>query len=101
MQHVTAHLIYLATALHTSNIKYEPCALLLEGETERPQDLIDFFSTAIMYYMRLPTYEWLAKSGITPSNTTTYTLSDMQAALTDGHGPSEQSQPSVRQMTSE
>jgi hypothetical protein len=55
-----------------------------------------------MYYMRLPTYDWLAKSGITPSNTTTYTLSDMQAALTDGHGPSQQSQPSVRQiLTSE
>jgi ribonuclease T2 len=55
-----------------------------------------------MYYMRLPTYEWLAKSGITPSNTTTYTLSDMQAALTDGNGPSEQSQSSVHQtLTSE
>src|SRR5436305_7712708 len=34
-----------------------------------------------MYYMRLPTYDWLAKKGITPSNTTTYTLSDMQNAL--------------------
>jgi len=55
-----------------------------------------------MYYMRLPTYDWLAKRGITPSNTTTYTLSDMQAALTAGHGSPEQSQPSVRQiLTSE
>jgi ribonuclease T2 len=50
------------------------------------QDVIDFFQTAIMYYMRLPTYVWLAKKGITPSNSTTYTLSNMQAALTDAYG---------------
>jgi ribonuclease T2 len=41
-----------------------------------------------MYYMRLPTYEWLAGQGITPSNTTTYTLSDMQDALTAEYGRS-------------
>jgi ribonuclease T2 len=50
------------------------------------EDVIDFFQTAIMYYMRLPTHVWLANKGITPSNTTTYALSDMQAALTAGFG---------------
>lgn len=40
----------------------------------------------IMYYMRFPTYKWLANRSITPSNTTTYSLTDMQAALTAAHG---------------
>ena len=50
------------------------------------EDLIDFYQTAIMYYMRFPTYTWLAAAGITPSNSTTYTLSDMQGALTKASG---------------
>jgi len=50
------------------------------------EDVVDFFQTAILYYQRLPTYGWLAAAGIFPSNTTTYTLSDMQAALTSGFG---------------
>lgn len=57
------------------------------------QDVIDFFQTAIMYYMRLPTYTWLANKNIVPSNTTSYTLSDMQAALTGAFGKSESSGP--------
>jgi ribonuclease T2 len=49
-------------------------------------DVIDFFETAVQYYKNLPTYGWLSAGGIRPSNTTTYTLSDMQAALTKGFG---------------
>jgi ribonuclease T2 len=50
------------------------------------QEVIEFYETAIMYYKRNPTYDWLAKAGITPSNSTTYTLSDMQDALTEEYG---------------
>ena len=39
-----------------------------------------------MYYKGLPSYEWLATAGIVPSNSTKYTLSDMQAALTTAYG---------------
>ena len=50
------------------------------------QEVIEFYETAIMYYKRNPTYDWLAKAGITPSNTTKYTLSNMQDALTKEYG---------------
>lgn len=39
-----------------------------------------------MYYRRLPTWGFLANAGITPSNTTTYSLSAMQSALVKGYG---------------
>ena len=48
--------------------------------------MIEFYETAITYYRRLPTYDWLAEAGITPSNSTTYTLSDMQNALSSKWG---------------
>lgn len=50
------------------------------------EDVIQFFETAIMYYKRLPTFDWLAESGIVPSNSTTYTLSHIQNALTWKYG---------------
>ena len=50
------------------------------------EDVIDFFQTAILFYERLPTWTWLEAAGITPSNTTTYSLSDVQAALTKPFG---------------
>ena len=43
--------------------------------------MIDFFDTAISYYLNLPTWDWLEEAGITPSNSTTYTLADVQGAL--------------------
>lgn len=49
-------------------------------------DVIDFWETAISYYERLPTAEWLAEAGIVPSNTTSYTLSEIQSALTKKWG---------------
>ena len=49
-------------------------------------DLFEFFETTIAYYKTLPTWTWLASADIRPSNTTTYTLSDIQAALTEGFG---------------
>lgn len=50
------------------------------------EDVLDFFETAVMYYKRFPTYDWLAEAGITPSNSTTYTLADLQNALASKHG---------------
>lgn len=50
------------------------------------EDVVDFFQTAIAYYRTVPTHKWLAAAGIVPSNTTTYTLSDIQTALTDAFG---------------
>lgn len=38
------------------------------------------------YYKRLPTYDWLADAGITPSNTTNYTLTDLTWALSKRYG---------------
>ncbi|KAI9744780.1 MAG: hypothetical protein M1818_001705 [Claussenomyces sp. TS43310] len=55
-------------------------------EYRKHEDVVDFFETAIMYYEQLPTWKWLAAKKIHPSNTTTYTLSDIQAALTAGFG---------------
>jgi ribonuclease T2 len=49
-------------------------------------EIVDFYQTAILYYSRLPTWGWLSAANIRPSNTTSYTLSDMQNALVKGYG---------------
>ena len=48
---------------------------------EQHEEVIDFFETAITYFRQLPTYDWLADAGIVPSNTTSYSLHDIQNAL--------------------
>lgn len=61
-----------------------------ESTTPPHADVLDFYQTVIAYYLRHPTYDWLALSGIRPSNTTTYTLSHIQDALrlmTGGNTP--------------
>jgi ribonuclease T2 len=50
------------------------------------QEVVEFYETAIKYFIRLPTWRWLAQAGIRPSNTTGYSLSDIQTALTKGYG---------------
>ncbi|GME41503.1 Ribonuclease T2 [Neofusicoccum parvum] len=50
------------------------------------EDVVDFLETAVLFDRRLPTFTWLADAGITPSNSTTYTLADIQDALTDAYG---------------
>ncbi|KAH6666907.1 ribonuclease T2-like protein [Halenospora varia] len=49
-------------------------------------EVVDFFETAISYYQNLPTYGWLSAADIRPSNSTSYTLGDMQTALNKGFG---------------
>ena len=39
-----------------------------------------------MYNSRLNTYQWLADNDIVPSNSTTYTLSDFEQALSSEYG---------------
>ncbi|KAM0723883.1 hypothetical protein Q7P37_000873 [Cladosporium fusiforme] len=50
------------------------------------EEVIEFFETTILYNSRLPTFDWLAEHDITPSNTTTYTLRDIEAALSTEYG---------------
>jgi ribonuclease T2 len=50
------------------------------------EEVIDFFETAVMYYQTLPTHRWLSAASIRPCNTTRYSLTDAQAALTVGFG---------------
>lgn len=53
---------------------------------EEHDEIVDFFDTAVKYFLREPTYEWLEKAGITPSNDTAYSLSDIQDALAKNYG---------------
>ncbi|CAJ2505687.1 Uu.00g130810.m01.CDS01 [Anthostomella pinea] len=48
-----------------------------------------FFNLTVSLFKSLPTYEWLAAAGITPSSTKTYTLAAIQAALSKNHGGEE------------
>ncbi|KAK4897430.1 hypothetical protein LTR27_004950 [Elasticomyces elasticus] len=55
-------------------------------EYREHEDVVDFFETVIKYFMRLPTWGWLGASGIYPSNSTTYSLNDMESALSQQYG---------------
>ncbi|KAG5927933.1 hypothetical protein E4U42_001525 [Claviceps africana] len=50
------------------------------------RDLFDFFETVLRWHKTLPTFAWLLGAGIRPSNTTSYTYADIQAALTEALG---------------
>ena len=50
------------------------------------EDLWDYFETTIAYYRTLPSWGWLSAASIHPSNTTAYSLSSIQGALTQGFG---------------
>lgn len=50
------------------------------------QEAVDYFKRAVKLFKTLPSYDWLAKAGIVPSDTKTYTLAEIQAALTAHHG---------------
>lgn len=49
-------------------------------------EVIDFFETSLAYYKTRSTYDILAKGGVVPSNTTTYTLGQLQAAARNATG---------------
>ncbi|KAI0165982.1 ribonuclease T2 [Xylariaceae sp. FL1272] len=71
--------------------KHATCYSTFDTECYGPQyvehsEIVDFFETVVSYYQNLPTWRWLSAKGIRPSNTTSYSLSDIQGALTDGFG---------------
>jgi len=49
-------------------------------------DVLTYSSVAARYFKKLPTYDWLAAKSIKPSNSTSYTLSDIQSTLAAKHG---------------
>lgn len=69
-----------ATCFSTFNV---PC---YGPQYRQHEDVVDFFETAIKYYKRFPTFDWLAAENITPSNSTTYTYSDLRDVLFKQHG---------------
>ncbi|WPH04335.1 ribonuclease t2-like protein [Acrodontium crateriforme] len=50
------------------------------------QEVPDFFNKVVTLFKSLPTYQWLSDAGITPSSSKTYTLSQIQTALSKQHG---------------
>lgn len=50
------------------------------------EEIPDFFENAIGAFKKYPTYDWLEAAGITPSNSTTYSLSAIADALTKASG---------------
>ncbi|KXG49309.1 uncharacterized protein PGRI_031790 [Penicillium griseofulvum] len=50
------------------------------------QEVGDFFQKTVDLFKKLDTHKALAAAGITPSTSKTYTLADIQAALTELHG---------------
>jgi len=69
-----------ATCFSTFNV---PC---YGPQYREHEDVVDFFETAIKYYKRFPTFDWLAAKYITPSNSTTYSYSDLVDVLHEQHG---------------
>ncbi|KAF8164481.1 ribonuclease T2 [Mycena galopus ATCC 62051] len=49
-------------------------------------EAVAFFETVVKLFLTLPTYEWLANQGITPSQTTTHTLASLTAAIKAEYG---------------
>lgn len=52
----------------------------------RGQEAVAYFQSVVALFKSLPTYEWLANKGITPSSSTSYSLSKVIAALEEGSG---------------
>ncbi|KAG1754930.1 ribonuclease T2 [Suillus paluster] len=49
-------------------------------------EAVAFFETVVNLFQTLPTYDWLADAGITPSSSETYTLSSLLSALEAASG---------------
>ncbi|OCB87906.1 ribonuclease T2 [Sanghuangporus baumii] len=45
------------------------------------EDVVNFFDTTVRAFQMFPTFDMLAAAGIVPSNSTTYTLSQIQTAI--------------------
>ncbi|KAI1092290.1 ribonuclease M [Rostrohypoxylon terebratum] len=69
--------------------KHGTCISTLEPscftDYQATEEVHYYFNTTITLFKSLPTYQWLADAGITPSSSKTYALADIQAALSKGH----------------
>jgi ribonuclease T2 len=52
----------------------------------RGTEAVLFFQRVVELFKQLPTYDWLAQQGITPSETRTHTLSELLNALKEASG---------------
>ncbi|KAJ5561438.1 hypothetical protein N7535_004095 [Penicillium sp. DV-2018c] len=50
------------------------------------QEVVDYFDKTVEIYKELPSHEFLANAGIIPSQSKTYDLADIEAALELAHG---------------
>ncbi|KAF7558735.1 hypothetical protein G7046_g5428 [Stylonectria norvegica] len=71
--------------------KHATCYSTFQKECYGPKaaehaDLFSYLETVITFFRTLPTWGWLSAASIRPSNTTSYSLSDIQAALDTGFG---------------
>ncbi|KAI0715035.1 ribonuclease T2 [Earliella scabrosa] len=58
----------------------------LASGSPRGAEAVAFFNTVVKLFKTLPTYNWLAAAGITPSTSKTYTLSTLTSALKSASG---------------
>lgn len=52
----------------------------------RGAEAVAFFNTVVKLFKTLPTYDWLAQAGITPSTSKTFTLAEITSALKSASG---------------
>ncbi|OTA95537.1 hypothetical protein M434DRAFT_69299 [Hypoxylon sp. CO27-5] len=69
--------------------KHGTCVSTLEPQCftdyQATEEVSYYFNTTVSLFKTLPTYQWLADAGITPSSSKTYALADIQAALSKNH----------------
>ncbi|KAJ7670298.1 ribonuclease T2-like protein [Mycena rosella] len=58
----------------------------LPSGSPKGAEAVAFFETVVGLFQTLPTYEWLANQGITPSSSTTHTLASLTAAIKAEYG---------------
>ncbi|KAJ7250188.1 ribonuclease T2 [Mycena haematopus] len=58
----------------------------LPSGSPKGAEAVAFFETVVKLFQSLPTYEWLANQGITPSSSTTHTLASLTAAIKAEYG---------------
>ncbi|CAG7937060.1 unnamed protein product [Penicillium nalgiovense] len=70
--------------------KHGTCVSTLEPDCYEDylpqQEVVDYFDKTVEVYKDLSSYEFLANAGIVPSQTQTYALADIEAALEQAHG---------------
>ncbi|KAK7695044.1 hypothetical protein QCA50_002232 [Cerrena zonata] len=58
----------------------------LPSGSAKGAEAVAFFNTVVKLFKSLPTYDWLAQAGITPSSSKTYTLAQITSALKSASG---------------